>query len=129
MFSKGQEPQSWIAAAKAIAQASALSEWIYLIHGVLAHANNASVSAITPLNIRAVVKEKTKEAKSKAAKKGWRKAYKHDKKLVVEHYEQHKSSYKNLSHAAEQISKANLVPLKYSTIYSWLLKYSKKLKG
>lgn len=116
---------SWVKAAQAMANARALSEWIYVVHTLLGE-DNQSGKSITLQNMRAAVKTKIKKAKSAAAKKGWRKTYKADKQLVVAYYEQHKSKYKSLANAADDITKAKLVPLTYSTVYTWLLKHTKK---
>jgi hypothetical protein len=127
LFSEAHDLPFWVKATQAITNARALSEWIYMIH-TLAGDGQAGKFA-TPQDIRTAVKAKTKKAKSEAAKKGWRKTYKVDKQLVIDHYEQHKTAFKSLAHAADEITKKKLVPLNYSTIYTWLLKHAKKAKN
>jgi len=126
-FSDAHDQPSWVKAAQVVANARALSEWIYMVDALLAGGQTAK--SAFPHNIRALVKAKIKKAKSEAAKKGSRKAHKSDKQLVIDHYEQHKSEFKSLAQAAGEIKEAKLVLMEYSTIYKWLLKYVKKQQG
>ncbi len=119
--------KSWMEAAAATSSARAFAEWTYMLDTVIPDSDVQS-GVIDKTAVRAAAKEKIKKAKSAAAKKGWRKTYKADKEMVIGYYEQHKGGFKNLSDAANQIYKKNLVPLKHSTIYTWLGKHVKKSK-
>lgn len=124
-FSDAHDGPSWLKAAKSVSTARALSEWIYVIHTLLAGVGQAAKPAPSP-DIRAAAKAKIKKAKSEAAKKGWRKELKPDKQLVFGYYEQHKSEFKSLAKAASAIASKKLVLHESSTIYTWLRKYVKK---
>jgi len=125
-YSDAHDQSSWIKAAQTIANARVLSEWIYVIHTLLAKAGQAAKNAATQ-DIRAAVKAKIKKDKSEAAKKGSRKAYKPQKQLVFDYYEKHKPEFKSLAKAASTIAaKPQFDFVEYTTIYNWLRKYVKK---
>jgi len=118
---------SWLEAIKAVSTARGFAEWIYIV----CMKNGGLPKFATPPStheIRAAVKEKIKNAKSNAAKKGARKATKPDKQLIFEYYEQHKSEFKTIAQAATAIDKLKLTLLTHSTIYRWLLAFVKAAK-
>lgn len=120
---------SWHEATRALAAACAFGEWIYMMSMQVSGAPVLGMP-YPKQEVRALVKAKIKKSKSAAAKKGARKSQKPNKELVFAYYEQHKSEFKSLAHAAEKASGAKLYPeSKYSTIYTWLRLYVKKMKA
>lgn len=50
------------------------------------------------------------------------------KRIVIDYYEQHKDEFTSKADAAYRIFEQNLVPGKYSTIYTWLDRHIRKIK-
>lgn len=54
-------------------------------------------------------------------------ALRSDKRIVFDYYERHKTEFRSKADAAYRIFEQNLVPVKYSTIYTWLDNYLRKM--
>lgn len=63
-----------------------------------------------------------------AATKRWRDKPQEPRRIVIDYYEQHKVEFKTKTDAAYRIFEQNLVPVKYSTIYTWLDRHIRKIE-
>ena len=117
-------------ACAAIASARACGEWLYMVR--MQESGALYTNKLQPeQEVRAAVKAKVKQAKTLAAKKGWRKLNKPYKQKVFDFYDAHKLKFKSVAHATKEVFATETIDsdeIEHSTVYKWLLAYVKAQK-